>query len=734
MQNEWSEKAVFLEALRLAPHERGAYLDRACPDAAKRDRIEELLAAHARGLTSVFETAMTVDLPLPTQIDEFRIIRKVGEGGMGVVYLAEDTVLGRQVALKILVPELTDSEAALGRFRDEARSAAVLNHPAIVPVYKFGFDGERHYLVSEYVEGQTLAAVIEAETARRRTSTDTSQFRAWFRNCAEIIAVIADALEISHRAGIIHRDVKPSNILIDRVKGPRLTDFGIAKHLDGGRTHHTDVIGSCHYMSPEQATAANQRVDQRSDIFSLGVVLYELLSLQRPFNGRDIHHILRAVVEYDPPRLRSVLKQIPKDLETICAKAMEKAPARRYPSAAHVGADLRAFLAQQPILANPPSRARRIVRWLARRPVPVAIVAATVAIVCSLTFAYWLDYTYSETQAWLRIDGHPDGTTVIAQPVDRQSYELGAPRKLGVSPLAQRVPPGQYRLTLAPPASGGPAEVNTIAIFPGRANELHVVLHAIGETPTIPAAIASHERHLFFSSDQREPADMVLIDAGAYPIGWSDREGPLTKRRTIQLPAFWIDRYQVSNQDYKDFLTATGYPPPDEWPQIAADASLQNRPVTCVNLEDAEAYARWQRKRLPTALEWEAAARGAEGRLYPWGDDLTQLLSQLQVDTTDLRVNASWSTERRWERYRARTLDVRTTDATATPHGLAQMFGNVRELTATINEARREVVLFGRSWADPPDEATLPMYRMYPMSSYSIQLGFRCARSADAPH
>src|SRR6185436_12587368 len=152
-----------------------------------------------------------------------------------------------------------------------------------------------------------------------------------------------------------HRDVKPSNILMDPAHGPRLTDFGIAKHLvEEARTRATDVIGSCHYMSPEQASIAKARVDQRSDIFSLGVVLYEMLALRRPFEGDTVVQVLRAVVSLDPPGLAQVDRRIARDLVTICHKALEKEPDRRYQTAAHMAADLRCFLEDRPILARPP--------------------------------------------------------------------------------------------------------------------------------------------------------------------------------------------------------------------------------------------------------------------------------------------------------------------------------------------------------------------------------------------
>ncbi len=282
---------VFTNALGLEGKTREDYLDEACPTSQARARIEQLLRHHAEApeefLTQSVDSAEAGDVP--EQIDEFRIIKRLGEGGMGVVYLAKDTTLDRNVALKILHGHVPFESAAI-RFQDEARSAATLKHPGIVPVFRFGSWGEQKYLVTEFVDGPTLAQLIDTQ---KQAITQTSTPRAvkgWLRRVAEISLLLAEALEAAHRGNVVHRDVKPSNILMDAQLGPRLTDFGIAKHFkDQEPNIQTGLIGSCHYMSPEQANIEGARVDFRSDIFSLGVVLYEMLTFVRPFEGDDIH-------------------------------------------------------------------------------------------------------------------------------------------------------------------------------------------------------------------------------------------------------------------------------------------------------------------------------------------------------------------------------------------------------------------------------------------------------------
>ena len=287
-----NEKAIFSDALALESHERERYLRDVCPDDSVRLRIEALLRHHIAAGDGVFlrrashpheDSDSHTFGGLSERIDEFRILRRIGEGGMGSVYLAEDTILGRQVALKVLAPHLIDSDEALARFRQEARAAATVTHPSIVPVFRLAVEGgvergmgaDRHYIVSEFVDGPTLARVFDNERSRRLAGTNSSgrtvDLLAWHRRVAECVGTIADALDACHRANIVHRDVKPSNILLDRERGPRLTDFGIAKRLpEPGRGFEpTSVIGSCHYMSPEQASTTGVSIDQRSDIFSL---------------------------------------------------------------------------------------------------------------------------------------------------------------------------------------------------------------------------------------------------------------------------------------------------------------------------------------------------------------------------------------------------------------------------------------------------------------------------------
>ncbi len=741
MSETWDEKAVFLEALALTPDEREEYLRRVCPSEAARQRIELLLLHHSESTIGTAGTTMAEPTPpvqSPDRIEEFQIIRILGEGGMGVVYLAEDTILGRKVALKVLARHLLGSEQAIGRFRDEARSAAGLKHPGIVPVYKFGHDGQNHYLVSEFVDGPTLRDFIAEERARRTTEPGTHSAREWHNRCAEIVASVAEALEACHRAGIIHRDVKPSNILLDRELGPRLTDFGIAKSLTPPvHTYNTTLVGSCHYMSPEQAAAAKAQVDHRSDIFSLGVILYELLSTQRPFEGPDLQRVLQAVMSHEPRRLRTIEPRISADLETVCHKALEKDPAHRYQSAGVFAAELRNVMAGRPILARPPGLPRRARRWVSAHRGP-ALVSSVVALGGAVVALSWLAVSMRNARlAWFSVETDEPGCAVLLQEVDPATLEVSrVPKRLGTAPLTHlHVEPGVYRVTVVAADPEMFSEFNAVLLQPGRERES--VLRA-SRARKWGGARGGPTRFGRFLATKEVVADgMVKVEAGEYDVGRTgDVTGP-PGPHNVTLASFYIDKTEVSNRDYKEFVDATGHRSPPIWSSGFDD--IADRPVVTISMEDAEAYARWRGKRLPTSLEWEAAARGSEGRLYPWGNDDPASRIKFDVPLSEREDAASAaSTPRRSRAYRNNTVAVHSDPGPdLTPNGLAFMFGNVWEVTASIQrrngEAEWELLDKGRAWSDPPSNMTLKTDSTFPWSAiHEARYGFRCARSANA--
>jgi tetratricopeptide (TPR) repeat protein len=294
----------------------------------------------------------------------YRVLCELGRGGMGVVFKAFDPALGRAVALKVLRPERADL-ASRARFVREARAAAALDHPHVVPVHAVAnpADGPP-YLVMPYVGGPTLRARI---TAEKRLAP---------QEAARLVAEVADGLAAAHALGQVHRDVKPANVLLDEATGrARLTDFGLVRLAErGGTTLEGPFAGTPEYMSPEQISAPD-RLDARTDVYALGVTLYEALTGEVPFRGAG-HMVLQQVLHDDPPSPRQLNDAVPRDLETVCLKALAKEPARRYAGAAELRDDLTRFLDGQPVRARPPGRVGRVWRWCRRHRAPAALSAA----------------------------------------------------------------------------------------------------------------------------------------------------------------------------------------------------------------------------------------------------------------------------------------------------------------------------------------------------------------------
>jgi serine/threonine protein kinase/Tfp pilus assembly protein PilF len=355
------------------------------------------------------------DLPLSGTLGDFRIIREVGRGGMGIVYEAEQMSLRRRVALKVLPNAGLLDPRQLQRFQNEAQTAACLHHTNIVPVYAVGCERGVHFYAMQFLDGQTLAALLgqlrqpadpQADPAAPPADTEpltrqltqsaagSKRGREYYRRVAELGVQAAEALDHAHQMGIVHRDVKPGNLMLDGSGRLWVTDFGLAhiQHGEGSLTMTGDLVGTLRYMSPEQALAKRAPIDNRTDVYSLGVTLYELLTLRPACDGKDRQELLRQIAFDEPARPRRLDRTIPAELEVIVLKAMEKNPADRYATAQDLADDLRRWLEDRPIRARRPSWRQVAAKWARRHRTVVraaAVVVLVVAVVAGLDLLWW---------------------------------------------------------------------------------------------------------------------------------------------------------------------------------------------------------------------------------------------------------------------------------------------------------------------------------------------------------
>ncbi|MGQ0636286.1 MAG: serine/threonine-protein kinase [Planctomycetaceae bacterium] len=379
--------------------------------------------------------------PQRNPLGDFQIVRELGRGGMGVVYEAQQLSLGRRVALKVLPFAATFDARQLQRFKNEAQAAALLHHTHIVPIYAVGCERGVHFYAMEFIEGQSLAVVIqqlreraglkrsrngggdnpassraeggiaqgagECATRHRQsasggnvadnllrstmvassalTSGTSPASTGYFRKIARLMIQAAEALDHAHQRGVIHRDIKPGNLLMDAAGSLWVTDFGLAQfQADTGLTRPGDLLGTFRYMSPEQTMGQRTMLDHRTDVYSLGATFYELLTLEPVFEGETRQELLYQILHSEPRAPRQINRAIPVEMETIVLKALSKNAADRYATAADLAADLQRYLDDQPILARRPSMIDRLRKWSRRHP---SVVVASVLLLIVLAVA-----------------------------------------------------------------------------------------------------------------------------------------------------------------------------------------------------------------------------------------------------------------------------------------------------------------------------------------------------------
>lgn len=414
------------------------------PEFLEKPRLSDIFGPETEGEPNATARGLEPGLPFD-RLGEFRLIERLGEGGMGVVYLAVQESLDRRVALKVIRPERAGSLEAEARFSREIEAIAGLRHPSIVTVFGSGEDQGVRFFAMELVPGEGLNEILH-RAASEKEKVPTSVILRWIEG-------LARALDSAHRSGIVHRDVKPSNIRITPEGRAMLMDFGVARHTDfTALTLSGEFRGTPNYASPEQVTASRRGIDLRTDVYSLGVTLYEAVTGRVPFEGETTEQVFHQILEKDPLRPRRLNPEVSRDLETVILTAMEKNPDRRYQSMADLAEDVRRVLSGEAILAKPAGWIRRTNRWIRRHKLgstagaAALLVAGTMAVLALVVdlqnkkelreakeaFKPILEalrqpdfFTYMEPVGWcLDIDPHDPGASMLQAIVNISSHKL----------------------------------------------------------------------------------------------------------------------------------------------------------------------------------------------------------------------------------------------------------------------------------------------------------------------
>ncbi len=546
----------------------------------------------------------------------FELIELLGEGAFGKVYKARDPNLGRLVALKI--PTFSAAELKkTSRFLDEARSAAALRHKNIVPIYEAGMFEGRPYIVSEFIEGETLSHRIGAEPVSFRTAAS------WIRD-------LALALQYSHDNGIIHRDVKSENIMLDANQVPFLMDFGLAKriHEDSTRTLDGTVLGTPAYMPPEQARGDQKMIGPRSDQYSLAVVLYELLSRQRPFSGQP-HTVIAQVISAEPRRPSAILRSVPKTLEAICLKAMSKDIEDRYPSAAKFAADLDCYLAGQMPSAHHRNLIFRLPKLKGRYQNRISMASVLVGLLICGVVAWKFKAPTARVRLQtetLVLKPKPNAAEAVATE-DQILNKIDQPANtLDVSPN------DDPRASTVGGESGWPADAPPQAIAPFDAVAAKQHQQAWADYLKLPVTYTNSIGMKFVLIPPGEfmmgstPTQIEMALSSVKDEYWKDCIQSECPQHYVTLTQpIYLGAHEVTQQHYMALMgvNPASFSETGKHRKAVADLDTRNHPVEMVSYIDAVAFctklSQMERAnlasfviegyRLPTEAEWEFASR-----------------------------------------------------------------------------------------------------------------------------
>lgn len=533
-------------------------------------------------------------------LGRYHIIEKLGEGGMATVYKAYDTRLERDVAVKIIRKEAFSQEVIgriLKRFEREAKTLAKLTHPNIVSIIDYGEHENSPYLVMPYLAGGTLKGYMGKPMP--------------WQEAIRLLLPIARALDYAHSQDVIHRDVKPANILITTSGEPMLTDFGIAKMLDleGGQTlTGTGVgIGTPEYMAPEQGMG--KEIDGRADIYSLGVILYELVTGRKPFTADTPMAVVFKHMTDPLPRPGSLVDGLPEGVEKVIIKALAKDPADRYQSMGELAGALKKLESTQPgeKLDVEPS---------------MAVVHQDVGKTDTFATVDQLEPSLEVHKPKLKKPEYPDLRPLQQQPApeDKKSFSVGKFLGFGLGGIALLlvligVSSGWFTeiffSTSAPPITEAPA-----------ATEMFAETVAATEIPTVSTSVAYDIGSTMVS--EVDGMTLVYVPEGEFIMG-RDEHGDEFPQHQVYLDAYWIDQTEVTNAMYEQCVNAGVCTQPHDlstntYASYFGNSEYSNYPVTSVDWSQAKTYCEWSGRQLPTEAQWEKAARGINGLRYPWGE------------------------------------------------------------------------------------------------------------------
>lgn len=796
MERQERIKQLYGEALERVATERAAFLAEVCADdSALRRELESLLGFETEAANFIEIPALHVAAEILAeqeaesktgrQFGAYRIVSKLGAGGMGEVWLAEDSRLKRKIALKLLPVAFTTDATRVRRFEREARAASALNHPNILTIHEIGQvpdeDGGTHFIATEFVEGQTLRQRLQ-------------QSKLSISEALDIAAQIASALAAAHAAGIVHRDIKPENVMLRPDGYVKVLDFGLARitqreaakdaSLAPTQSIQTDpglIMGTVGYMSPEQVRG--EELDARTDIFSLGVVLYEMLAGSRPFKGATTADAIAALLEREPPPLSANLPEVPTELQQIVSRTLVKDRSARYQRCDELFADLKSLREELSFEERLRSKGRQRVSVLksakealsfrSNSPWSLSILLPT-GVILFLILAYAIkqasqfsnlmrapnrfatlekfvsEQKYFEAfelaeqlKKYLPNDDRlakllpviSDNISVTTEPAGARVYlkrftpDDTAPRELiGTTPISKlAIARGEYLMTV---------EKEGFAPFERTVSDILMLAGSAMVPPDDPS-----DFKIKLVEADKLPDRMVFIPGGQYKL--ASRTRPTEVR--VELDAYFIDKYEVTNREFKEFVSVGGYFKPEFWKHLfvkdgrtlSFDEAMKEfrdrtglpgprswsgqnfpegkaeHPVTDITWHEAAAYAAFRGKQLPSVFQWEKAARNGlfiynSGYALPWG--------AMEFGGTVVgHANFNGSG----------TLPVNSFPFGASPFGCYQMAGNVSEWCA--NEVTDGFTVAGGSWKDLfyvfTDIGAFPGFHA------SDRIGFRCVRN-----